>query len=195
MSIISVEFSHTNSQGQKSYGELHLPASQAAYRDAMEKARITGSQSITSYGIIECKYDWLLPYLPENAKLLELNLLAMRIENYIQEDMDIFEAMVRIEAKRGKNKSIPLPRLINLTFNTENCHVAGGIKNDTQLGRFLYENNMLYDEDAAAVKKRSDEGRPVSDIYAMLGKEHRENEGGIFTATGRYVEFDGKRGV
>ena len=61
----------------------------------------------------------------------------MRIEQNIKDDMDVFEAMVKTESAWNSGKPIPLPRLINLTFSTGNCHVAGNITSDALLGKFL----------------------------------------------------------
>jgi hypothetical protein len=170
---------------------LDLPATKAELQDAKERLGITGNEEITSFELCHCEYDWLEPHLSENADLLKLNLLAIQMEGHIKEDMDVFEAMVKIETRRGSGQPIPLPRLINLSFSTYNCHVAGGVTNDAQLGKFLLENDFLQDEDAAALQKRIDSGQSVDELYALFGKEHRNSEGGVFTGTGRYVEFDG----
>jgi hypothetical protein len=113
------------------------------------------------------------------------------MEKHIKKDMEIFEAMVKIETERNKGQPIPLRRLINLTFSTERCHVVGDIKNDVQLGKFLYENNFLSTEDAEAVQARIASGKPANDLLTVLGVEHREATGGMLTASGCYMEFDG----
>lgn len=191
MSVFSVEIMRPGRFGLNTSATLEMPATWAEYQDAKEKARITDDHIMYSSELLDCKYDWLRPHTPENGNLLELNLLAQRMEQYIKGDLDIFEAMVKIEAGRSNGEPIPLPRLINLTFSTENCHVAGNVANDTQLGKFLYDNEFLSDGTAAAVRERIESGRPASDLLALLGKEHRADTGGVFTATGRYVEFDG----
>jgi len=191
VSEFTVEISRPGELGLSTSADLELPATQAEYHDAMEKARTTDYKATYSTELLDCERDWLCPHIPENVNLLELNLLAIRMDKYIKDEMDVFEGMVNIETKRNGGEPIPLPRLINLTFSTENCHVAGNITNDTQLGKFLYENDFLSDGDVRALQALNEAGRPVSDLLALLGKEHRANEGGTFTSSGRYVEFDG----
>jgi len=191
LSEFTVEISRPGEFGALTSATLELPATQAEYHDAMEKARTTDYKATYTTELLDCRRGWLRSHIPDNANLLELNLLAIRMDKYIKDDLDVFEAMVNIETERNGGKPIPIPRLINLTFSTENCHVAGGIKNDAGLGKFLYENDFLSDEDAGAVEARSEAGRPVSDLFATFGKEHRDNEGGVFTDADRYVEFDG----
>lgn len=191
MSEFTVEISRPGEFGALTSATLELPATQAEYHDAMEQARITDSRVIYSVELCDVKRDCLRPHIHDNMHLLELNLLAIRMDKYIKGNLDIFGAMVKIEAGRNGGKPIPLPRLINMTFSIENCHVTGNAASDTQLGKFLYENDFLSDEDAGAVQARSEAGRDVSDLFALLGQEHRKNEGGVFTNTGRYVEYDG----
>jgi len=192
MSEFTVEVSRPGEFGALTSATLELPATWAEYKDAMDRARIIDDHRFMySVEVCDIKRSCLQPHIHDNMHLLELNLLAQRMENYIKDELDVFEAMVKIETGRNGGEAIPLPRLINLTFSTGNCHVAGGIKTDTGLGKFLYENDFLSDEDAGAVEARNKAGRPVSDLFATFGKEHRANEGGVFTAAGRYVEFDG----
>ncbi|MDR0469694.1 MAG: hypothetical protein LBH09_06935 [Peptococcaceae bacterium] len=191
MSIFTVEIMRPGEFGINTSTTLEMPATWAEYQDAKEKARINDGSVIYSYELLDCKYDWLRPYIPENADLLELNLLAERMEHHIKDELDIFEAMVTIEAKRSEWMHIPFPRLINLTFSIENCHIADNIASDTQLGKFLFDNDFLTDGDAAAVQARIDSGKSVAGLMALLGKEHKDNMGGLLTGSGFYIEFDG----
>ncbi len=191
MNIITVEISRPGQFGLNTSATLEMPATWAEFQDAKEKARITDDRVIYSHELCYSEYDWLTPHINKNPNLLELNLLATRMENYIKDSLDVFEAMVKIETRRGGGQPLPLPRLINLTFSIENCHVAGGISNDAALGEFLYETDMLHQGDDTAVFERIGAELPIADLCAMLGKEHRDNESGVFTGSGKYVEFDG----
>jgi hypothetical protein len=119
MSVISVEISRPGRFGAATSATLAMPATWAEFQDVKEKARITHERSVYSYKVLRCGYDWLKPHIPANGNLLELNLLASRIQNHIQDRLDIFEAMVDIETQRGGGQPIPLPRLINLTFSLD----------------------------------------------------------------------------
>ena len=191
MSIFTVEIMRPGEFGLNTSATLGMPANWTELQDAKQKARITDDKATYAYELLNCKHDWLRPHIPQNADLLELNLLTARIERYVNEEMDVFEAMVKIETNRNDGKPIPFPRLINLAFSTDNCHVAENVTSDALLGRFLYRNDFLAEEDIKAVQARIDSKQPLSEIFAMLGKEHRVSEGGVFTTSGCYVEFDG----
>jgi hypothetical protein len=191
-----VEIMRPGQFGVSTSAELELPATWAEYHDALEKARITDDRTIYSATMLSCQREWLVPHIPEQLPggrtLLELNLLATRMQQYIPENLDIMEAMVKIEAGRTENEPILIPRLINLTFNTDRCHIAPDNLSDTNLGKFLYENDFLQDADYNAVLSRVENGQPVSELLTLLGREHREANGGTLTGTGLYVEFDGE---
>jgi hypothetical protein len=154
----TVEIMRPGDFGRGTSATLELPANWAEYHDALEKARITDDRTIYSVTMLGCRREWLAPHIPEQLPggrpLLELNLLATRMQQYIPENLDIMEAMVKIESQRTKQEPLPIPRLINLTFNTENCHVVGEILSDTNLGKFLYKNDFLSDTDYNAVHSR-----------------------------------------
>jgi len=191
MSIFTVEIMRPGNFGLNTSATLEMPATWAEYQDVKEKARITDDRVIYSYNLLRCEHDWLRPHIPENANLLELNLLAARMEHYIKDDLDVFEAMVKVETGRNNGEPLPVQKLINMTFSTDNCHVVGDITSDARLGKFLFDNEFFTDEDVGAVQARIDSGRPVSALLTALGKEHRETNGGVLTASGRYVEYDG----
>ena len=190
MSVFKVEIMRPGNFGLNTSATLEMPATQAEFQDAMQKARITGNMEYT-YELCYCKHDWMQSHLPKAADLHELNILAARIDSHVRDDIDIFKAMVQIDSNRRQGEATPLPRLINLTHSMDNCHVAGNITSDTLLGKFLYENGFLTKEDTGAVQARIDSYRPVSDLFAILGKEHKAYTGGVLTAYGCYVEFDG----
>jgi hypothetical protein len=191
MSIFSVEIMRPGKFGLNTSATLEMPVTWSEFQDAKQKARITDDRVIYSYQLRHCKYDWLRAHIPEKGNLLEINLLAARIKQYIKDDLDVFEAMVEIEVSRNKNNPIPLPRLINLTFNIDNYPVASNITNDAELGKFLYENDFLNSDDVATVQMWLDYNRPMEGLFDLLGYVHRSDNGGAFTNTGRYVEYDG----
>jgi len=191
MSVFTIEVSRPGRFGLETSATLELPATWQEFLDAKQKARVTDDTVIYSSGLVDCKYDWLTPHIVNSTNPSELNLLAERLESHIKDDIDILEAMVKIETRRNNGQPIPLPRLINLTFSIGNCQVVGNITSDALLGRFLFDNDFLSEEDAAAIQTRIDSKQNVSELLATLGKEHRINIGGILTASGCYIEFDG----
>ena len=89
MSVFSVEISRPGKFGLNTSAVLEMPATWAEFQDAKEKARITDDRVIYSYELLHCEHDWLRPHIPEgNGSLLELNLLARRMEDYLKDSMD-----------------------------------------------------------------------------------------------------------
>jgi hypothetical protein len=192
----TVEIMRPGDFGRETSATLELPASWAEYHDALDRARITDDRTIYSVTMLDCRRDWLAPHIPEQLPggrpLLELNLLATRMQQYIPENLDIMEALVKIESQRTNSEPLPIPRLINLTFATENCHAIGDILSDTNLGKFLYENDFLSDADYNAVLSRIESGQSASEMLTLFGREHREANGGMLTGSGLYVELAGE---
>lgn len=83
--------------------------------------------------------------------------------------------------------TIPLPLLINLAYNVDNCVVAFGVAIDTELGNFLYENDLLTDEQHEAARSKKALSHYADEYIMRLGRKHRIEEGGAFTSRG-YVE-------
>lgn len=192
MSIFTIEITRSGKYGMSTCASLEMPATWAEIEDAKDKVRIKDKRDTYSYEFVRGKYDWLTRHLPDNADLTELNLLASRMEKDIKGDLDVFEAMVKIETEKNGGRPPALCRLISLTFSTGNCYVAGSVTGDALLGRFLYENDMLPAEVHDFAAARIAGGRETADErFKLIGREHREANGGVFTGSGRYAEFDG----
>jgi hypothetical protein len=117
-----------------------------------------------------------------------LNELAKLLQNLDDTEATKFQAMVSIEAERN-NGSLTFQQLSNLANSTYNCHVVNDVHTDEQLGRFLFEADMLSDDDFEWIEERRKTPN-ASESFAFLGKLHREAAGGILTELG-YFEFDG----
>jgi hypothetical protein len=83
-----------------------------------------------------------------------------------------------------ENGIISAPRLIDLAYSADCCHVVREARNDAQLGRFYAENGFLSELD----------GLP-DDIFELLdfekiGREARQDEGGTFTSQGYVVQSE-----
>ena len=89
--------------------------------------------------------------------------------------------------EQKKQKSIPISKIIDLTYSTDCCHVVSDALNDSQLGRFLAENGFLPE-----AEKLSDEAFELLD-FERIGREHRQIESGALVERsmdhpGDYVE-------
>ena len=70
------------------------------------------------------------------------------------------DGLLKMEQAQG-TKSIPLPRLINLTFNAD-CHIVPDVFNDESLGAFLYENEMLTKKEVRCLLNHHRTGQRLS---------------------------------
>ena len=189
MKEFTINFYRTGHPGDESFGTVELPATWNELQDAKEKARITDNYVAYSVEVSEINRDCLTDQIPEKVNPLELNLLAQRLDKMSKQESGIFKGMVTIEARQRKGEPIPLPQLINLTHNTDNCHVAHGVHNDKALGKWLYENDMLPDAEYEKATFKTWESAYADEYFALLGRKHRETENGTFSPVG-YIEIE-----
>ena len=98
-----------------------------------------------------------------------------------------FEGLLEMEKSKSASP-VPLARLINMTFNADDCYVAADARNDCELGMMLFDCEMLSDEAAVLVEALNPVAPHGIELITLLGKQHREDNGGVFTARG-YVEY------
>ena len=136
-----VEISNGGPRGYETAITLKLPATWAEFHDALQKARIPDGRNCG----IELTRSWWAGLSSEliggAQNLYELNLFAMRLTMLTSVELLSMDGLLKMEQARG-TKSIPIPRLINLTFNAD-CHILPDVFNDESLGAFLDDNEML----------------------------------------------------
>lgn len=170
------------SQGRDNYAELDLPASDYEMLDLMERLRLEPGKppyvEILEY--LET-FDYLERCLPGQPNIYQLNVLARKLSEFSgTQDMAAFEGLVGMEMQKG-SASIELTRLIDFAHSTDRCVIAESAMTDFQLGKFLVENEFI--EEANGL---SDSALALLD-YGKIGREHREEGGGVYTGFG-YVE-------
>jgi hypothetical protein len=191
MTEFTVEISQPGSSGALTSATLELPATWAEYTDAMEKARITDDYRMDyTVELCDCRRLYLQDKIPQPIHLLELNLLAQRLDGLSRRQSGIFDAMVIIEGKKNGSVPIPLPRLINFTHSLDNCRVAYGVTTDEALGKWLYENDMLSDNEHETALFKKWESAYADRYFALLAKNIEKLRRRIF---GHWVCGDGNR--
>jgi len=170
------------SQGRDNYAELDLPASDYEMLDLMERLRLEPGKP-PYVDILEYleTFDYLERCLPGQPNIYQLNVLARKLSEFSgTQDMAAFEGLVGMEMQKG-TASIELTRLIDFAHSTDRCVIAENAMTDFQLGKFLVENEFI--EEANGL---SDSALALLD-YGKIGREHREEGGGVYTGFG-YVE-------
>ena len=163
-----------------------MPATWAEFHDALEKARINDARDCHNeltrieYPGIQCGM------IGDNVNLYELNLLAQRLTMLSEDDRMGLDGLLQIESRQHIGP-IPLPRLINLTYNADICLLAPQVSNNQELGALLYESEMLPQEAMALLDTTEEDSAYRKDLLEVFGKQYQEAHGGIFTRRG-YVE-------
>lgn len=184
-----VEISNGGPRGYETAITLKLPATWAEFHDALQKARIPDGRNCG----IELTRSWWAGLSSEliggAQNLYELNLFAMRLTMLTSVELLSMDGLLKMEQARG-TKSIPIPRLINLTFNAD-CHILPDVFNDESLGAFLYENEMLTKEAMCLLDTTEPGSGYHGRLLEVFGEEHRQTIGGVFTSCG-YMEPNGE---
>ena len=179
------------------YSSVWLPAKDYEIMDAYHKARITTEPDVNMDVRIES-----CPLLPElvgtrldSPTMDELNFFARRLASLNQDERMVLKAVKSKYLEGDEDELVSIKDLINLTYGLKDIMVFPEIKNDEMLGEFVIENNLHPDISAI----------PDQSLYLinkeMIGKLHRENEGGVFVDEGyvftseyeRPEIYDGKR--
>ncbi len=184
--IFEVEINNSGPRGYETATVLKMPATWAEFNDALQKARIEDGHYCQNE-LTRIEYPGIQrEMLGDNVDLYELNLLAQRLATLNEDDQMGMDGLLKMEKERYSGP-ISLPRLINLTFNTDICLLAPQVSNTQELGALLYTCEMLSDE-AMALLDTTEEGSGFQErLLEVLGEQHQEEHGGVFTSRG-YVE-------
>ena len=164
------------------YIKFTLPATPYEIQDGMERLNCSDLEHL-NFEITEYQgYQYLGQYISptaEGEELQRLNFLAKRLGELDRWQKISFEGMVRMEMYQ--REEIKLDRLIDLSYSTGSCHVLPEVKTEKELGEFCVQGGYKFDLETLPneVIKYLD--------YERIGREHRIEENGVFTARG-YVE-------
>lgn len=186
--VFEVELSSRSRRGV----QLILPAQPYDMLDAVEQLRLEEGETIKwvlprdgCFG-----YDEVFQVLDRSGSLYELNALAQRLSVLGDGQQAVLDGLLKLEPENRHGCAIiPIPRLIDLAYSTDCCHMVEGITTDAQLGRFCAESGFVPGADDL-----SDKMFALLD-FARIGREFREAEGGVFTAQGYVQRHDDLRQV
>ena len=162
--------------------ELSLPATDYEMLDMMERLHLEdGKLPYLEVLKFREECDYLERCVHEQPDIYQLNALARKLSEFTSvQEMAAFEGLVGKEIG-SRAVTIELSRLIDFAYSTDCCHVAEDAMTDFQLGKFLVENDFIED-----VNNLPDSMLALLD-YGKIGREHREQESGVYTGFG-YVE-------
>ncbi len=163
------------------YATLSLPAAPYELMDVLDKADVQDVSKL-HVGIEEYhRFSKLEGVLESKLGLCELNALAERLSALDEAESAAFEGMLNMEINQDAIP-IPLPRLIDLAYSTDRCHVLSEVKSDAALGRFYAENGFVQRTD-----ELPDELFELLD-FEKIGREMRQSDGGVYTSGGYVMQ-------
>ena len=177
--VFEVELTARNER----YTNLILPATPYTILDALEKLQLEDGE-IPEWiipEIFECRN--IVPFLHCGGSLQELNALCQRLAQLNEQEVAVVEGLARMEHD-GDARPVPLPRLIDMAYSTDRCHLVENVVIDHTLGRFCAENGFIPE-----AEHLSDKAFELLD-FDKIGQKFRQNEGGVFTRSG-YVQKHG----
>ena len=188
--MFEVEIRNNGPKGYETAVSLRMPATWSEFHDALQKARIKDGRSCGNE-LLYVGYDGLQRgMIGRNINLYDLNLLAQRLTALTPEENTGMEALLAMEWSRRRGP-VSLEHLINLTYNTDVCCLAPQVSNLQELGAFLYESEMLSNEAMALLDTMEKGSRFQIELLKLLGEQHKEDHGGVFTKRG-YAELGGE---
>ena len=182
--IFEVELGSENGQ----YTELTLPATPWSMQDALEKLRLEEG-GLPTWDVLESyACGGIVPYLDCSGSLPELNALCQRLAVLTEGELAIVEGLAKMSCGSDSTR-VPMPKLIDMAYSTDRCHLVDDAVDDYSLGRFAAGNGFVPGADDL-----SDEAFELLD-FARIGREFRQNEGGVFTCHGYVQKHDELRQV
>ena len=176
--ILSVELSGN----RNAYAEAMLPLTPYEMMDVLDKLHMT-PQEQPDWEILEHLghpelHDWI-----GSGSLYELNALCTRLAELNVQESAVFEGLVEMEKEKGA-KIIPMHRLLDLAYSTDQCHLLDDVHTTEQLGRFAAENGFIPEADDIP-----DEAFELLN-FRKIGEKFMSGEGGVIVPGG-YVAQDG----
>ena len=161
--------------------ELTFPVSQYEMLDAFEQIH-TKSPGDVYWQVDEfyC-FDYLAPHLDENMSIFEFNSLTAQLSKLDERQETALEGLLQMQADKHMQEN---SGIMMLASNVDRCHVLADVHSDEALGKFYVENGFREDLDALP-----DSAYALLD-YAKIGKQMREDEGGVFTPHGYVVRTE-----
>ena len=161
--------------------ELTFPVSQYEMMAAFEQIH-TKSPGDVYWQVDEfyC-FDYLAPHLDENMSIFEFNSLTAQLSKLDERQETALEGLLQMQADKHMQEN---SGIMMLASNVDRCHVLADVHSDEALGKFYVENGFREDLDALP-----DSAYALLD-YAKIGKQMREDEGGVFTPHGYVVRTE-----
>ena len=163
---------------------LDLPAAPWELVDAMEKLNLTEEADLYVQAEEYYDFDYIQGFIPESTSLSQLNELCGALDSMDEMDRIGFQGLLQSSAFYDRF-NLGFEKLMDIAQAKDCYHIAEGVGNDAELGRYLCLNGFI-DGTLELPEK----------VYELLnfekiGKDFRMAEHGAF-ADGCYIAPDGE---
>lgn len=170
------------SGGNIRHCELELPATDYELLDALDKLRLSAADKLYFDICDYYGYNYLAPFISDALNLYELNALSRKLADLNPAQQTAFAGLLKMEVEK-RDGDILVPKLIDLAYSADCCHVVAEALNDSQLGRFYADNGFI-----PLTENVPDSVYELLDFEA-LGRKARNEEGGVFVDQDTYGCF------
>ena len=167
------------SGGNTRHCELELPATDYELLDALDKLRLSKADKLYFDICDYYGYNYLAPFISDALNLYELNALSRKLADLNLAQQTAFAGLLKMEVEK-RDGDILVPKLIDLAYSVDCCHVVAKALNDSQLGRFYADNGFI-----PITENVPDSVYELLDFEA-LGRKARNEEGGVFVDRDTY---------
>ena len=167
------------SSGSCRYCELDLPATDYELLDTLDKLRLAYGEPMQMEVCNYYDFAYLAPFLGDTSNLYELNALSRKLADLNPVQQTAFAGLLKMEVEK-RDGDILIPKLIDLAYSADCCHVVAEALNDSQLGRFYADNGFI-----PITENVPDSVYELLDFEA-LGRKARNEEGGVFVERDAY---------
>ena len=119
----------------------------------------------------------------------DLNTLALELANLDDLQLAGLEGMLQIYREHHSGSPIPTEDLHRMIDHSGACMVAGNIRSDQELGKFLDDSEIMPDDVTGLLHLSKGYEELYSDLLTACAKQWRRESCGVFTSQG-YVEPD-----
>ena len=186
--VFKVEITNGEPDGYRYATQMDLPARGAAYTHALRQAKVANFVRMETE-VLQVYQGPVTADMVEGAPLSDLNTLALELANLDDLQLAGLEGMLQIYREHHSGSPIPTEGLHRMIDHSGACMVAGNIRSDQELGKFLDDSEMMPDDVTGLLHLSKGYEELYSDLLTACAKQWRRESCGVFTSQG-YVEPD-----
>ena len=186
--VFKVEITPDEPDGYRYATQMDLPARGTAYTQVLRKARVANFVKMETE-VLQVYHGPVTADMVEGTPLSDLNTLALELANLDDLQLAGLEGMLQIYREHHSGSPIPTEDLHRMIDHSGACMVAGNIRSDQELGKFLDDSEMMPDDVTGLLHLSKDYKELYSDLLTACAKQWRRESCGVFTSQG-YVEPD-----